>query len=164
MSTYDLLGIPDALGVTLFVLFLALSAAPYFPGTDVGPVKIPKIENAHRRRQLQIVGPLLLFLSAALFFPVWGGTDKAPASYSLEFSDLTLERAVAYLDSLAPEVNIALDSEIAPDKLRHFSINLSNATLAEVLDAYCANAAADGYALSWRREGKNVILAGRDSD
>ena len=70
LSTYGLLGIPDALAVTFALISLSLTLVPWLGGKDIGPLKIPNLEGLSKRLIIAI-GPLTLVLFMIGFYPLW---------------------------------------------------------------------------------------------
>jgi hypothetical protein len=62
-------GVPDGLGLTLFLIALSLAMAPYWPGADFGVFRIPEFSPAWRRR-LRVVGPMVLLVVVVAHVPV----------------------------------------------------------------------------------------------
>ncbi len=80
MSTYELLGFPDMIGIILFVLGLVLTLGAFLKLENdliLGNITIPRI-SPDGRKPLKIVGPLVLMFSLGSFVPLWspGGFDK----------------------------------------------------------------------------------------
>lgn len=82
MSTYDLLGIPTQIGITLFTLGLGLALAPYLGGKDLGPLKVPVFDDATARR-LKVWGWPAPIFALALFAPVWTSPDAGPQPFDV---------------------------------------------------------------------------------
>lgn len=62
--------IPDSLTTALVLIALAVVAAPYLAGQDIGPLKVPKFAKESGRK-LRIVGPvLMIILLVVLFIPL----------------------------------------------------------------------------------------------
>lgn len=76
MSTYQWLGLPGEISVTVFMVALSIALAPYFGGAELGPVKIPRFSHK-TTASLKRLGWLPLLLVTAAFYPLWpGGDDK----------------------------------------------------------------------------------------
>jgi tetratricopeptide (TPR) repeat protein len=75
LSTYDLLGIPEALGITLSLFLIILALTPYLGGMDFGVFKVPQIKKRNLRIGLKIIGPILIVLSIGPFFKLWPAHD-----------------------------------------------------------------------------------------
>ena len=73
-STYNYLGLPDALGTGAVVLALIFALAPYTAGSDFGILKVPTFSEGAQKR-LKIAGPILLAMALALFLPLWAKTS-----------------------------------------------------------------------------------------
>lgn len=71
MSTYELLGIPETLGITISLFFIILALTPYFGGLDFGHFKVPMINNRKTQRGLKFIGPFLIVLSIGAFVKLW---------------------------------------------------------------------------------------------
>jgi hypothetical protein len=69
-STYEQLGLPGRIGEVLFLVSLALTLSPYFPGLDFGALRVPALPDSTRNK-LKLLGPILLAASALLFYPLW---------------------------------------------------------------------------------------------
>ncbi len=89
---------------------------------------------------------------------------SGPSTYkerrvTLDFDDKPLVWAVEHLKKQISEVNIVLRHGLADGsiKTKNFSVHLQNATLEDVLEAYCANAATETK-LKWLREGRNILI------
>ncbi|MFO1432471.1 MAG: hypothetical protein U1F76_20410 [Candidatus Competibacteraceae bacterium] len=67
-SILSFFGIPSAFGVVLLCISLVLTLAPYLPGHDFGPVKIPSFSPKDCGR-LKIIGPILLAFIISLHVP-----------------------------------------------------------------------------------------------
>src|SRR5262245_34156462 len=76
MSTYDLLGFPSSIAVTLFTLALVIALIPLFHGRKVAGLDIPE-PGAGYPRVLARFGWTLAVVAGAAFFPVWA--RPAPA-------------------------------------------------------------------------------------
>ena len=63
-------GLPEGFGAVLLVSLLVFALAPYFPGLDVGPFKVPTF-GAGTCKVLKILGPALLFLGMLCFTPLF---------------------------------------------------------------------------------------------
>ncbi|HVP38295.1 MAG TPA: class I SAM-dependent methyltransferase [Candidatus Saccharimonadales bacterium] len=77
-STFAVLGLPQAFGVTLLTLFLILAVGPYLSGLDFGIVKVPQF-GPGATRTLSILGPALLAAGILLFVRVWPAHEAAEA-------------------------------------------------------------------------------------
>lgn len=75
-STYEILGWPNEIAITLFVLSLIGTLAPYTSGIDLGVFKVPTLPDGPRRA-CRYFGPILLFLSLVAFFPFWSSHRSA---------------------------------------------------------------------------------------
>jgi hypothetical protein len=69
MSVAAKLGLPEAFQTTLLWIAVVLTLAPYFAGTTVGSLQIPRLDPRKRRR-LRVGGPLLLLASVAVVLPL----------------------------------------------------------------------------------------------
>lgn len=70
-SMLQRLGLPPEFGVTLLIVCLALSVAPYFSGADFGILKIPSFRSTIRRN-LRFGGPIALVVAIFLHIPfIW---------------------------------------------------------------------------------------------
>ena len=69
-SIYQILGIPDAIAGTATLFCLILTLVPYAPGKDFGIIKVPSFSDRAARR-LKFLGPILLVIFIAGFFPLW---------------------------------------------------------------------------------------------
>lgn len=76
MSTYELLGLPTEIGVTLFFIFLAIAASPYLGGHEIGILKIPyfSTEKAHIAKRYGWWMPLIPLV---LFAQVWSPSTES---------------------------------------------------------------------------------------
>ncbi|MEG0868953.1 MAG: hypothetical protein RSG77_18125 [Hafnia sp.] len=61
-STYECLGIPESLAITITLVSLALTLAPWIEGTQIGPLNIPKIKP-EVLKPLKVIAPMILFLT-----------------------------------------------------------------------------------------------------
>ncbi len=86
-NAYAKLGIPGAVGATVTLLALALALAPYLADKDFGFLKIPAFSE-EAQHELRVLGPILLALSLALFFPLFA--PQAPAIRSASSDDATV--------------------------------------------------------------------------
>jgi len=68
-------GVPESVGVTVFLFCFILTLAPYFPNTDFGIFKVPTFTDSVVT-VLQILGPILLLISLILFFPIIKQQDQ----------------------------------------------------------------------------------------
>lgn len=80
LSSYEWLGIPDAVAGAFALVSLSLVLAPWFGGLELGPLKVPKLPP-HTRRKLVFSSPILFIAMLGGFFPVWSAepsksTDK----------------------------------------------------------------------------------------
>jgi hypothetical protein len=78
-SAYGRLGIPSPIGETVGLLALALALSPYLAGTDFGFLKVPELAGA-AKRDLKVLGPILLAASLLLYFPLWKMRAGGPRS------------------------------------------------------------------------------------
>ena len=81
-STYFRLGLPETLAVALVLACLCLCLAPWLGGKDVGPLKVPAIDE-RTARWMKYVAPigLLVFLAAfAKVWPVLPGSTASPVA------------------------------------------------------------------------------------
>lgn len=109
MSIWTLLGIPNEIGVTLFVVFLALSLAPYLGGLDLGILKIPKI-SSRQSSLFKLLGPTLLVATLICFLPIFPSqaptrTACADEAFSIDFiveDDIDASREVNQVRELTP--------------------------------------------------------------
>jgi hypothetical protein len=69
-STYEQLGLPGHIGEIFFLISLALTLAPYFPGMDFGALKVPALPDGSRKT-LKLVAPIALVVTTLSFFPFW---------------------------------------------------------------------------------------------
>ena len=81
VSTYALLGVPEALSTALVLIWLSLTLAPWFGGSDVGVFKIPKLSR-RTTHGLRIAAPIGLIVFIAGFLPVWPVTASEPRALS----------------------------------------------------------------------------------
>lgn len=76
LSTYALLGIPDGVATALVLVSLSLVLAPWFGGSELGPLKVPTI-GEQPGKVLKVVAPIAFVAAIAAFFPVWQSTVNA---------------------------------------------------------------------------------------
>ena len=77
LNTYTVAGIPEALATTFILVWLSLSLAPWVGGTEVGPLKVPRLPKS-TNRWLRVIAPLGLLISALGFIKVWPSTPSTP--------------------------------------------------------------------------------------
>ncbi len=68
---------PEAVGILLFVIALALALAPYLASVDFGPIKVPSLSDAAKKR-LRVLGPILLLLVLLLHLPILPARCEEP--------------------------------------------------------------------------------------
>ena len=76
ISTYSLLGIPDAVSTTLVLICLCLCLAPWLGGLEIGTLKIPRLSE-RGNRAMRVAGPLILVLFTGGFMRLW---ENSPGS------------------------------------------------------------------------------------
>lgn len=82
ISTYTLIGIPEAFVVILLIAGLILALAPWLPaGADFGVFKVPPLPYSSG---LQIIGPVVFFVLLLLAFPIWSEGDLRLVSSRFE--------------------------------------------------------------------------------
>ncbi|MCK4347583.1 MAG: hypothetical protein KAW47_03110 [Thermoplasmatales archaeon] len=82
VSTYTLIGIPEAFVVILLIAGLILALAPWLPaGADFGVFKVPPLPYGSG---LQIIGPVVFFVLLLLAFPIWSEGDLRLVSSRFE--------------------------------------------------------------------------------
>jgi hypothetical protein len=59
--------IPDSLTTALVLITIAIAAAPYLAGLDLGPIKVPKV-GPELERVLKIAGPFLILVVVVILF------------------------------------------------------------------------------------------------
>lgn len=69
ISIIKLTGLPDIFVGLLLILSLIFVLAPYFPGKDFGPIKIPMFTPSAQKR-LKIIGPIIFLGLVTLFLPL----------------------------------------------------------------------------------------------
>ncbi|HCI6409443.1 TPA: hypothetical protein NPP25_003613 [Klebsiella quasipneumoniae subsp. similipneumoniae] len=69
-STYEYFGIPESLAISIALVSLALTLAPWVEGAEVGPLKVPKI-RAEVLKSLKIIAPIFLLLTLLGFPKLW---------------------------------------------------------------------------------------------
>jgi hypothetical protein len=74
-SLYSKLGIPDGVAVTIILIALVLTLAPYAADKDFGFLKIPAFDPS-TLGLLKVLGPVLFVLSILLNCPFWGKTGS----------------------------------------------------------------------------------------
>ncbi|MGA7895877.1 MAG: hypothetical protein WCA49_21860, partial [Candidatus Sulfotelmatobacter sp.] len=117
VSTYDSLGVPQSVAVTLFTVSLIAALVPMFSGADLGIFKIPDLAPEFRRR-FKIWGPVLFTLALAAFLPLWpkpealqpvkarwGPVDgAAPGIFAIHGGDSTKGKEFIPWSVLQPEI------------------------------------------------------------
>ena len=83
ISTYDLVGIPDGVATTLLLIWLSLSLAPWFGGTEIGPLKVPRLTGS-ATRWLRITGPLVSILLILGYVRSWPPKSTVSADVTAE--------------------------------------------------------------------------------
>jgi VHL beta domain len=78
-SVYGKLGIPSTIGVTVTLLALVLSIAPYMADKDFGFLRVPDFSEA-TKHALRLLGPISLAASLLLFFPIFEPRTGSPRS------------------------------------------------------------------------------------
>lgn len=81
LSTYSLLGLPESLATAIILVWLSLSLAPWFGGTELGPLKVPKLSET-ASRWLRVVAPVGLVVFALGFVKLWPAKPQAAATLS----------------------------------------------------------------------------------
>src|SRR5215472_9290433 len=69
-NTYEIFGVAKEFIVSLLVLGLILTLAPYLAGKNLGIFNVPTLKLTVRKR-LKVLGPLLLLFFLALGIPIW---------------------------------------------------------------------------------------------
>lgn len=69
-NIYQLLGIPEAVGIVVFTFALILTLSPFFPNTDFGIFKVPDFPSSISKK-IRIIGPILLIFSIAVYMPIF---------------------------------------------------------------------------------------------
>jgi hypothetical protein len=100
-STYEQLGLPGHIGEIFLLVSLALTLAPYFPGVDFGPLKVPALPDA-TRKTLKLLAPILLTISVVFFFPFW--TEPSEHIQSAAADDTV--KTVLFKNSSSRNVNL----------------------------------------------------------
>jgi hypothetical protein len=79
ISTYAILSIPEGIATTFVLIWLSLSLAPWLGGTEIGPLKIPRLDG-QMKRWLRLFAPLGLVLFILGFVRLWpsGNVERAP--------------------------------------------------------------------------------------
>lgn len=82
LSTYSILGAPDPLATALVLVSISLTLAPWLCGTELGPLKVPKLPSP-TGRWLRIGAPIWLIVFTIAFVKVWPekNQDSQPLSY-----------------------------------------------------------------------------------
>lgn len=130
-------------GVVVLVLiifgFICLSGSRQFPSVMIEVFKLFRLQSG------EVVGP-------------------SEERYSLDFDNQPLSWAVARLNKMASNVNIVLHPDLKSGaiKTKRFNVHLNGATLEEMLDVFCANAAKETN-LVWLRDGKSVFIEPKNS-
>ena len=70
ISTFARLGIPDALATTVALVLLSLALAPWLGGAEIGPLKVPVLNDKVKRR-LAYGAPVCLILFVCGFLKLW---------------------------------------------------------------------------------------------
>ena len=78
-NIYSRLGIPGTIGVTVTLLALVLSLAPYMADKDFGFLRVPDFSEG-TKHGLKLFGPILLAASLVLFFPILETGAGSPRS------------------------------------------------------------------------------------
>jgi hypothetical protein len=120
-----------------------------------------------------VVIVLAIAISLAIFFnknfewEEWGSKGRISSGpsvhderrFSFNFENKPLISAVDYLNKKALEVNIVVSPDLLDGsiKTKTISVHLEDATLEDVLNAYCANAEISSR-LGWSRKGKNIYI------
>ena len=85
-STYNILGWPDEIAITLFVFGLICVLAPYVSEVDLGIFKVPKLTDPLKMRARRF-GPVFVFIVLAAFFPLWPAIADTKVDGSLAVVD-----------------------------------------------------------------------------
>lgn len=80
-NTLQLMGIPKEFGLVLLTLALILAISPYLGSTDLGIFKVPSF-SPRVTQVLYFLGPILLFVTVLLFFPIRKQDGRASASFA----------------------------------------------------------------------------------
>lgn len=95
MNTYEVLGLPDALAVAFVLILLSLTLTPWLGGLEVGPLKIPELDD-RSGRAIRILAPVGLVIGLSAFFPAWDsrsgheGNEKPTPDFVEVLSDGSL--------------------------------------------------------------------------
>jgi hypothetical protein len=103
LSLLKLLELPDAFGLTLLTIGLALCLAPYLGGIGVGTFTIPRV-GPERGRQLKFIGPLFLLFSILIFAPAW--PLICPASCVARSADGGAETEINFVNHSPKQITI----------------------------------------------------------
>jgi hypothetical protein len=100
-STYEQLGLPGHIGEIFLLVSLALTLAPYFPGVDFGPLKVPALPDTSRKA-LKLLAPVLFAASIVFFFPFWPEPTEHIRSAAADYTAKT----VLFKNSSSRNVNL----------------------------------------------------------
>ncbi|MEO1687219.1 MAG: hypothetical protein AAFU61_04870 [Pseudomonadota bacterium] len=92
-STYATLGIPEILAVPLALIALSLALAPWFGGTQIGPLTVPSLRRTPVAARVAL--PCLFLASLAGFLPIWSQDAAAPPVLD--------DRGPAVIDDASPD-------------------------------------------------------------
>lgn len=119
MSTFEALGWPDDIAVTLFGVAFVLSLAPYLSGTDFGIVKIPALSQS-AKKACQFIGPIFLLIVFAGLFNFWNVSPdskmNSPTEYSDNAGDNSSNEFIQILDFRANQIEKQLTTWAASTK------------------------------------------------
>jgi uncharacterized protein YjbI with pentapeptide repeats len=69
-STYEILGLPNQLGLCLLLVAFVVGIAPYSGKTKIGNIDIPRVALS-LKKPLKIAGPILFAVGLLMFIPYW---------------------------------------------------------------------------------------------
>jgi hypothetical protein len=97
-STFVHFGVPESLATAVVLILLSLSLAPWFGGTELGPLKVPKLPET-LNRWVRVLAPVCLLLFSCGFLKVWPNqpveaSSLTYAEYLAGFFDTSKSQAV----------------------------------------------------------------------
>lgn len=105
LTSYEILGLPDALAIAITLITLSVALAPWFGGLELGPLKVPDIRG-RRGRFVPIIAPFLFMAFLVGFLPVWINTSNSgDLPETMSASNSTSSQSRVPLELIVPTLN-----------------------------------------------------------
>lgn len=98
LSVFKFLQLPDAFGVTILTVAFVALLIPYLPSGDFGPLKIPALDEASKRK-LRIWGPIATIFSIFSFFPLIPNSDAVRLTNPFGAQEILLDGSALLVTS-----------------------------------------------------------------